>query len=293
MAAETAGGGAGRVDAHHHVWDLDVRAEPWIDGPAMAPINRSFGLDDLAPHAEAAGVTTSVLVQTVSEVEETRDFLALAASSALVGAVTGWVDLTAPSVADALAALAEAPGGPYLRAIRHGVQGEDDPAWLCRPDVRRGLAAVADAGLRYELLTIPVQLPAVLTTVADLPGLSFVLDHCSKPAIAAGETEPWAGQVRQLAALPNVTCKLSGLVTEADWATWDVSALQPYADVVLDAFGPDRVMFGSDWPVCTLASTYADWVAAAEELTAQLDEDGRAAVFGGTARRVYALESAA
>lgn len=290
MASETSSSpGAGRVDAHHHIWDLDVRDEPWITGPAMAPIRRTFGLDDLAPHLEAAGITTTVLVQTLSDIEETREFLALAASSDLVGAVTGWVDLTAPSVADDLAALLDAPGGDLLRAIRHGVQGEDDPAWLCRPDVRRGLAAVAEAGLRYELLTIPVQLPAAVATVAALPDLSFVLDHCSKPRVAAGVREPWAGQIRQLAACPNVTCKLSGLATEADWATWDAETLRPYVDVVLEAFGPDRVMFGSDWPVCLLASSYADWVAATGELTAHLDEAERADVFGLTARRFYAL----
>ncbi|MEQ7007247.1 amidohydrolase family protein [Actinopolymorpha sp. B17G11] len=284
MAAETL-----RVDAHHHVWDLAVRDEPWIVGEAMAPIRRSFGLDDLAPQAQANGITRTVLVQTLSDTAETRDFLALAQTSELVGAVTGWVDLTAASVADDLAALREAPGGGYLRAIRHGVQSEEDPAWLCRPDVRRGLAAVGAAGLRYELLTIPVQLPAAVATVAELPEVAFVLDHCSKPEIAAGQREPWTTQIRQLAAHPHVTCKLSGLVTEADWARWDVATLKPYVDEVLDAFGPERVMFGSDWPVCLLATSYSDWVAAAEELTADLTADERVAVFGGTARRFYAL----
>ncbi|SDT06797.1 amidohydrolase family protein [Actinopolymorpha singaporensis] len=280
----------GGVDAHHHVWDLSVRPEPWIAGPQMAPIDKTFHLSDLEPHAKAAGVTRTVLVQTVPDLDETRDFLALAEGSDLVGAVTGWVDLTADSVADDLAELAAAPGGRFLRAVRHGVQGEEDPAWLCRPDVRRGLAAVAGAGLRYELLTLPEQLPAAVETVEALPEAAFVLDHCSKPEIARGEREPWAGLIRRLAAYPNVTCKLSGLVTEADWASWDVATLRPYVDVVLEAFGPDRVMFGSDWPVCLLASSYADWVSAARELTAHLDPSERADVFGGTARRVYALD---
>ncbi|MGH3488836.1 MAG: amidohydrolase family protein [Actinopolymorphaceae bacterium] len=284
MTAETI-----RVDAHHHVWDLAVRDEPWIVGEAMAPIRRSFGLDDLAPLAQATDITRTVLVQTVSDTEETWDFLALAENHELVGAVTGWIDLTASSVADDLAALRDAPGGGYLRAIRHGVQSEDDPAWLCRPDVRRGLAAVGAAGLRYELLTIPVQLPAAIATVAELPDLAFVLDHCGKPEIAAGQREPWTTQIRQLAAHPHVSCKLSGLVTEADWADWDVDTLRPYVEVVLEAFGPERVMFGSDWPVCLLATPYANWVSAAEELTTSLSSDERAAVFGGTARRFYAL----
>jgi L-fuconolactonase len=278
-----------RVDAHHHVWDLAVRDEPWITGAEMEPIRRTFTLADLAPHAEAAGITRTVLVQTLSDVEETKDFLALAAESDLVGAVTGWVDLTSASVDDDLAALRGARGGEHLRAIRHGVQGEPDPAWLCRPDVRRGLAAVAAAGLRYELLTVPVQLPAAVATVGALPELQFVLDHCSKPLIAAGETEPWATEIRALASHPNVVCKLSGLVTEAEWARWDVSTLRRYVDVVLAAFGPKRVMFGSDWPVCLLASSYADWVGAAGELTAHLTDDERTAVFGGTASRFYDL----
>lgn len=279
-----------RVDAHHHVWNLDVRDEPWISGPAMAPIRRNFDLDELRPHASAAGVTTTVLVQTLSSMAESRDFLALAAADDLVGAVTGWVDLTAPSVADDLAALAAAPGGGYLRAIRHQVHDEPDVDWIARADVRRGLAAVRDAGLSYELLLFPEHLGVSAATVADFPDLAFVLDHCAKPRIAAGELEGWASGLRELAALPNVTCKLSGLVTEADWATWSVQDLRPYVDVVLDAFGPDRVMFGSDWPVSLLASPYADWVDAAEQLTKQLTASERDAIFGGTARRVYGMD---
>jgi len=279
-----------RVDAHHHVWDLDVRDEPWIEGEKMAPIRRTFHICELEPHVESAGISRTVLVQTLSDVGETRDFLALAESHDLIGAVTGWVDLTAESVADDLAALREAPGGRYLRAIRHGVQSEPDPNWLCRPDVRRGLVEVARAGLRYELLTFPVQLPAVLATVAALPDLPFVLDHCSKPAIADGQMEPWATQIRELARHPHVTCKLSGLVTEADWSTWTVETLKPYVEVVLEAFGPERVMFGSDWPVCLLASSYADWFAAAQELTSHLSPTERAAIFGGTATRFYDLD---
>lgn len=281
-----------RVDAHHHVWDLDVRDEPWITGEEMQPIRRNFSLDDLRPDAEAAGVNTTVLVQTVASVDETRDFLRLAEEDPLVGAVTGWVDLTSPGVADELAGIRDAPGGSYLRAIRHGVQAEPDAEWLARDDVRRGLAVLADAGLTYELLTYPIHLDVSIATVRALPGLSFVLDHCSKPRIADDEFEPWASGIRELATLPNVTCKLSGLVTEADWSGWTPASLRPYADVVLEEFGPERVMFGSDWPVCLLASSYADWVAAAEELTSGLSDDERTAVFGTTARRVYGLDPA-
>lgn len=293
MTATVTGPGAtpnGRVDAHHHVWNLEVRDEPWITGPAMAPIRRNFDLAELEPMAEAAGITTTVLVQTLSDIEETKDFLALAEASTLVGAVTGWVPLDAPDVADQLAELRSGVGGSRLRGIRHQVQDEADPEWLCRSDVRQGLAAVGELGLCYELLTLPHQLPWAIRTVAELPDVRFVLDHCSKPPIASGELEPWAAQVRQLAAHPNVHCKLSGLVTEADWSEWTVDGLRPYVDVVLEAFGPNRLMFGSDWPVSLLASPYGRWVSAAEELTSSLSEDEHTALFGGTARLTYGLD---
>ncbi len=278
-----------RVDAHHHVWDLSVRPQEWLAGEAFAPIRRSFGVADLEPAARAAGVTATVLVQTVPLPAETPEMLAIAAEGGLVKAVTGWVDLTSPSVADDLAALLGGPHGGYLRAVRHLVQDEPDPDWLRRPDVTRGLRAVADAGLRYELLVYPHQLPAAVAAVTALPDAPFVLDHCAKPPIAEGGREPWATGIGDLARRENVTCKLSGLVTEADWTQWTVDGLRPYAELVLRAFGPDRLMFGSDWPVCLLASGYARWVSTVDELLCGLSADERAAVEGGTARRVYTI----
>jgi L-fuconolactonase len=283
-------GGGKIIDAHHHVWDLAVRDQPWIK--ADWPIRRSYTLADLAGSATAAGVEATVLVQTVPDPAETPEFLALAASSETptVAGVVGWVDLTAPDVADALAALTEAEGGDRLVGLRHGVQAEADPRWLCRPDVRRGLRAVGAAGLAYDLLTLPHQLPAAVETARDLPEVRFVLDHLSKPLIARGETTPWADDLRALADRPNVAAKLSGLVTEADWTQWSVEGLRPYADVALEAFGPDRLMFGSDWPVCLLAAgSYGEVVDAARELTAGLSGAERAEVFAGTARRWYRL----
>nr|WP_189929800.1 amidohydrolase family protein [Streptomyces sulfonofaciens] len=277
------------VDAHHHVWDLSVRDQDWITGPAMAPIRRNFTVDDLAPEARAAGVTAGVLVQTVTAAAETPEFLALADGSDLVAGVVGWTDLTRPDAEESLAALRALPGGRHLVGIRHQVQGENDPQWLLRPDVRRGLAAVADAGLVYDLVVLPHQLPACARAAAELPGLTFVLDHLGKPPIAGGALEPWATGVRALAALPNTVCKLSGMVTEADWASWTTQDLRPYAETVLDAFGPGRVMFGSDWPVCTLAAGYGQVVDTARQLTAGLDDGERAQVFAGTATRVYGL----
>ncbi|MFB7437518.1 amidohydrolase family protein [Streptomyces mirabilis] len=278
-----------RVDAHHHVWDLSVRDQDWITGPELRPLRRDFGVADLAPQARAASVDRTVLVQTVTVPEETPEFLALAEQGELIAGVVGWTDLTRPDVADELARLRGLPGGRHLKGIRHQVQGEPDPEWLLRPDVRDGLAAVAEAGLVYDLVVLPHQLPACVRAAAGHPGLTFVLDHLGKPPIATGALRPWATAVRALAALPNTVCKLSGMVTEADHAKWTVDGLRPYADTVLDAFGPGRLMFGSDWPVCTLAASYGQVVDVAEELTEGLGAEERAEVFGGTATRVYRL----
>jgi L-fuconolactonase len=277
------------VDAHHHVWDLSVRDQDWITGPELRSLRRNFTVADLEPAARAAGVHRTVLVQTITVPEETPEFLALAEESELIAGVVGWTDLTRPDIADELARLRELPGGRYLKGIRHQVQGEPDPEWLLRPDVRRGLAAVADAGLVHDLVVLPHQLPACVRAAAGHPELTFVLDHLGKPPIAAGALEPWATAVRALAALPNTVGKLSGLVTEADLAKWTVEDLRPYADTALDAFGPARLMFGSDWPVCTLAASYAQVVDTAEELTGALSGQERAEVFDATAARVYRL----
>ncbi|MFF5336119.1 amidohydrolase family protein [Streptomyces sp. NPDC013181] len=277
------------VDAHHHVWDLSVRDQDWITGEALAPLRRDFTLADLEPEARAAGVSATVLVQTVTDAAETPELLALAAGSALVAGVVGWSDLTAPGIADTLAALRELPGGDRLAGLRHQVQGEPDPDWLTRPDVLRGLAAVADAGLVYDLVVLPHQIPAAVRAAAALPGLVFVLDHAGKPPVATGRTRPWADDLRALAALPNTVCKLSGLVTEADPHTWTPEDLRPYAETAVDAFGPDRLMFGSDWPVCRLAATYTEVLDTARALLSGLADHERDAVLATTAERVYGL----
>jgi L-fuconolactonase len=280
------------VDAHHHVWDLAVRDQPWIAGQEMAAIRRTFTVDDLRPAARAAGVDATVVVQTVTVAEETPELLAVADADPLVAGVVGWTDLTSPAVSDELARLAGGPGGGRLAGVRHQVQSEPDPDWLRRPDVIRGLRAVAAAGLAYDLVILPRQLPAATYAAAAVPGLTLVLDHAGKPRVAGGDVRPWAAAVRELAALPNTTCKLSGLVTEAPRGA-PSHALAAVAGVVLDAFGPDRVMFGSDWPVCLLASDYAGVMALARSLTAGLSPAERAAVFGATAARAYRLSGIA
>lgn len=277
------------VDAHHHVWDLSVRDQDWITGEQLKPLRRDFTLADLEPEARDNGVRATVLVQTVTVPEETPEFLALADGSDLVAGVVGWTDLTAPDVADTLAALRGLPGGDRLVSLRHQVQGEPDPRWLLRADVQRALAAVADAGLVYDLVVQPHQLPAAVRAAELLPALTFVLDHAGKPRIADGTTQPWADDLRALAALPNTVCKLSGLVTEADPHDWTVRDLRPYADTVLDAFGPGRLMFGSDWPVCRLAASYTEVVDTALVLLDGLTDGERDAVLATTAERVYGL----
>ncbi|MFG2640752.1 amidohydrolase family protein [Streptomyces sp. NPDC048370] len=280
------------VDAHHHVWDLSVRDQDWIVGDELASLRRGFTLADLEPEARAAGVTATVLVQTVTVAEETPELLALASAGPLVAGVVGWTDLTAPDVADELARLRELPGGDRLVGIRHQVQSEPDPLWLLRPDVLRGLGAVAEAGLAYDLVVLPHQLPAAASAAFLLPQLTFVLDHLGKPPIATQERETWARGLRLLAELPHTVAKLSGLATEARWDSWTVDDLRPYTDTALEALGPDRLMFGSDWPVCRLAASYGQVVDSVRELTAGLSAAEQSSIFAGTATRVYGLATA-
>jgi L-fuconolactonase len=276
------------IDAHHHLWDPGVRRHAWLD--ELPSLGRRFGLEDFTPLARACGVTASVLVQVLPSVAETGEFLALAASGTLVASVVGWADLTAPDVADQIARLRELPGGNRLAGLRHLVQDEPDPDWLDRPDVRSGLRALASAGLVYDLLVRPAQLPAAIRVARELPGVRFVLDHGGKPAIARGQYEPWARLVGDLAACPNVAAKLSGLVTEAG-PDWSAAQISPYASHLIDIFGPHRLMAGSDWPVCTLAASYAEVLdLAVSLLSARLGAADVAAVLAGNAQAIYRLQ---
>jgi L-fuconolactonase len=277
------------IDAHHHLWDLSVRDQDWISGADLAPLRRDFLPADFEREAARAGVTGSVVVQTVSDPQETPELLAIAAGSPVIAGVVGWTDLTAPDVADSLDRLRASPGGDLLVGIRHQVQSEPDLDWLTRPEVLRGLSAVADAQLVYDLVITPNQLPAAARAAAAVPGLTFVLNHLGKPPIASGPLAPWADGLGALAALPNTVCKLSGLLTEADWHAWTQSDLSPCADFALEVFGPDRLMFGSDWPVSTLAASYGTGLDTTAELVAGLSPTERQLVFAGTARRCYGL----
>ncbi|GAA3839145.1 amidohydrolase family protein [Sphaerisporangium flaviroseum] len=282
------------IDAHHHLWDLSRREYPWMAGEALAPLRRPYGVEDLRRETAAAGVERTVLVQTVCSVEETEEFLATAAASdGLVAGVVGWVDLTAADVADEILRLRTMPGGELLVGIRHPVQDEADPEWLSRPDVRHGVRAVGQAGLAFDLLVLTPQLPAARKLAGDLTGVRFVLDHAAKPPIASDVVEPWASEITALSESPNVVCKLSGLVTEAVWTDWDAPRIAPYGDHVLTCFGAERVMFGSDWPVCELAASYGQVVDLAHRLTSGLTESEREQVFTTTAQTAYGLNTLA
>ena len=275
----------GRVDSHHHVWDLASRDQPWINGAAMASIARTFHIEELIGEAEANEITGCVVVQTVASTQETGELLELAARTSFVLGVVGYVDLCAPGVGELIDRLLAHPSSQHLVGLRSPVQDEPNPDWLAQPAAVAGLHAVADRGLTFDLLIRPHQLAAATRAVRAVPDCSFVLDHLAKPPIATASWEPWAGLLTELAASPNVAAKISGLVTEADWSTWSVQDLQPYVAHAVECFGPDRLMFGSDWPVCTLAAPYTEVVDATSDLLDGLTPDERAAVFGGTARR--------
>ena len=201
----------------------------------------------------------------------------------------GWVDLTGPAMAEAIATLRSGPGGDHLVGIRHQVHDEPDPAWLLRADVVRGIRAVGAAGLAYDLLLRPRELPAAVELAGRLPDVRFIIDHLAKPPIASGTLEPWRTRLGSFGELEHVACKVSGLVAEADWSSWMPVDLQPFVDHAIDVFGPERLMFGSDWPVCLLAATYAGVVDAARAVLGGLAEGERAAVMSANAIRIYGL----
>jgi len=275
------------IDAHHHFWDPARAKYPWMT-EALAPIRRRFGPEDLRPLLAANGVDRTILVQTRSSLDETRAFLATAAQHDFIAGVVGWVDLTA-DVAKQLTSLRARPGGTKLVGIRHQVHDEADPEWLARKDVRRGIAAVGKAGLTYDILVRARELPAALAMVRALPDMRFVIDHIAKPPIASGATSEWAARLKPVAAFPNVFVKLSGMVTEADWKRWTVRDLTPYVTRVLEWFGPERCVFGSDWPVCLVAASYPHVIDACGQAIGDIPIADRERIFGGNASELYRL----
>jgi L-fuconolactonase len=277
-----------RIDAHHHLWDLAVRDQPWMT-PPMAPIARSFTLDEFAANAATNGVAASIVVQTVTEIDETEELLDLASDHEILAGVIGSVDVGAHDVGAQLDRLLSRSSSSFLVGVRSLVQYEPDPEWLARPAVLAGLRAVGERGLVNELLVLPHQLGAASRAVAQVPDSRFVVDHLAKPPIASRDWQPWAVDMADIASHDRVSVKISGLVTEADWSAWTIDDVKPYVDRALEIFGPGRVMFGSDWPVCTLAASYTEIVALADRLVSELSSAERAAVLGGNAADVYSL----
>ena len=279
------------VDAHQHFWDPARATYPWMTD-ALAPIRRRFGPEDLEPLLAANGIDRTILVQTRSSLDETREFLTTAAEHDFIAGVVGWVDLTA-DVPKQIASLQAGPGGKKLVGIRHQVHDEADPEWLGKKDVRRGIAAVGKAGLAYDILVRKRELPAAFALVRALPQMRFVIDHIAKPPIVSGATSEWAAALKPLATFPNVFIKLSGMVTEADWKRWTVRDIAPYEQRVLDWFGPARCVFGSDWPVCLVAASYAHVIDACGQALGDLAAADRERIFGGNAVELYRLPVAA
>jgi L-fuconolactonase len=275
-----------RIDAHHHFWKIGKYDYPWIE-PASV-LDRGFGPAELAPLLARHGIDRSILVQTIASLDETRWFLDLAEAHSWIAGVVGWVDLTAAGVPATLDGLI-ARHGHRLVGIRHNLHDEADDRWIMRDDVGRGLAAVAARGLAYDLLIRPRHLPVVLEVLRQQPELRLVIDHAAKPAIAQRRFDDWAAPLEAIARHTRVYCKLSGLITEADQQHWQPADLRPYVEHVLNAFGPARVMYGSDWPVCLLAGSYDRVVTALEQNIGQLSSTEQAEVFGRTAAEFYRL----
>jgi len=274
-----------RIDAHQHFWIYDPDQYSWID-ESMASLRRDFLPDDLKPKLDRKNIRACIAVQARQSLEETKWLLDLAARFPFIAGVVGWVDLQSSDVHAQLKIFA---ANPKLVGIRHIVQSEPDDRFLMRPDFLWGIAMLEEFDLAYDILIYPKHLPVAAEFAAQFPRQRFVLDHMAKPPIKSGNIQPWTDGIRRLAEFPNVCCKLSGLVTEADWQHWRPEDIVPYLDVAFEAFGPDRLIAGSDWPVCLLAAVYEQTFDLAENYLNQYGSAVRDAVLGGNAQRFWRL----
>jgi L-fucono-1,5-lactonase len=274
------------LDCHHHLWKVDRGDYHWMT-PAVPILARDYLVEDLRPLLRKAGVDRTILVQAAPTEAETDFLLALAAETDFIAGVTGWLDLADPRFPDRLAKYREKP---KFVAVRPMLQDLPEDDWILKPDVLANLKHLAEKGFPFEFLTYPRHLPFVLTVLEKTPGLHAVIDHLSKPPIASGALEPWRMWIARVAAFPNVFCKLSGMVTEAEHTSWSPRSLKPYVDHVVSTFGIDRVMFGSDWPVCRLAAEYGEVMSALHLiLGSRLDAAGLDKVFRKNGERFYRL----
>ncbi len=276
-----------RIDAHHHFWTYTPEEYGWIN-ESMGIIQRDFLPEHLQAEIHACGIDGVVSVQARQTLEETRWLLELASQHGFIRGVVGWVPLIAPEIRDILQSLTWQ--GP-LKAVRHVLQGETDDSYMLRDDFNRGIDELVQFGLVYDILVFERHLPQTIEFIDRHPNQIFVLDHIAKPRIRDRVVSGWRENLRTLAERPNVCCKLSGMVTEADWSRWTEQDLAPYFDIVLNSFGPERLMFGSDWPVCLVATTYEDWFDLVWRQIVALSDRERDSILGGTAIRVYRLEA--
>ena len=276
---------SGRIDAHHHLWHYTPEEYGWITEP-MRVLRDDFLPQDLKPLLDEAGITGGVAVQARQTLEETEYLLQHAEAAQWIRGVVGWAPIAATEFPEVLEGLRQKR---KLKGLRHLIQDEPDDQFILGHAFNRGIRTLRDTGLVYDIVIQARHLPHAVRFVDMHPDQRFVLDHCAKPPILKDEREPWAGYMRELARRPNVVCKISGLVTEADWQRWTPADLEPYWRVVLEAFGPGRLLFGSDWPVALVASTYQRWVDTVAGWLEPLSESEREAIWGGNARRVYSL----
>jgi L-fuconolactonase len=279
-----------KIDAHHHLWRYTPEEYGWIDQD-MAALRRNFLPKDLIEAIASADIDGTIAVQAQQTLEETRWLLDLADDCQAIRGVVGWADIAGEEFPGCME---EFDGREKLKGLRHVIQGEVDEHYILREDFNSGIRTMLGSGLVYEILIYERHLPQTIDFVDEHPEQVFVLDHVAKPLIAGGVMEPWATRMRELGQRENVWCKLSGMVTEADWrvageAAWTPEILKPYLDVAVEAFGPQRLIAGSDWPVCLVASGYAQWWNVLRDYFAPFSEAERAAVFGGTAIDVYGL----
>lgn len=276
------------IDAHHHFWQLSQPFDyRWLDAPDKAPIRRDYLPADLAPHLKSCGIQHTVFVQTQHNIEENRWVLGLAQEHPWIAGVVGWVDLAGR---DCERQLQEFRHYSKFVGVRHIVQDEADDDFILRPEVMRGLRMVERHSLCFDLLFYTKHLKHAHTLGLSFPSLNLVIDHLAKPHIRDGRLDDWMPAFKEAAKCPNIYVKLSGMVTEADWRTWKSADLRPYVQTALELFGPSRCMYGSDWPVCELASTYVRQFEALHEALGPLNSEDRAAIFGETARKFYRLE---
>ena len=279
-----------RIDSHHHIWDLSVRPQTWMQGDELKPISRTILIDELEPELLKSGIDFTVVVQTVTTPDETPELLDLALTHPKVCAVVGWVDLESEDIRPQLDKYLQHPGGEKLVSLRDMAQDKADPNWLLREDVIRNIHRIAEYDLSFDILTRPPQLAAAVEMVKRSPNNVFVLDHISKPYMAKGEINPWADQISQISKFENVSVKVSGLFTEANWSNWNQETFKPYLDHVLNSFTPSRMMFGSDWPVCLLAASYADTISLMENFIGSFSISEQESFWSGTAKRAYKLK---